>query len=130
MVEVRGGDIELAVTSATRDTGGFVTVSGKLTNVGGNFWSGVEWKADDTELAMKNPSSMAAATLVDKKGKKRYLILRDTEGHCLCTTFKGGVKPDQTKTWYTQFPAPPKNHDKVDFQIADMPPATVTLSDK
>ncbi len=36
----------------------------------------------------------------------------------------------ETTNWYTQFPAPPKGHDTVDFQIADMPPATVTLSQK
>lgn len=130
LAKVRGSDIELSVTSATRGEGGFVTVSGTVTNIGDSFWSGVEWKSDERELAMKNPSSMAAATLVDKKGKKRYYILRDTDGHCLCTTFKGGVQPNETKNWYTQFPAPPKDHDKVDFQIADMPPATITLSQK
>jgi hypothetical protein len=130
LAEVRGGNITLTVTSARREAGGFVTVSGKVTNTGSNNWTALDWKPEETELAIKNRASMADATLVDKKGKKRYLILRDTEGRCLCTSFTGGVVAGETTNWYTQFPAPPKNHDTVDFQIADMPPATITLTDK
>lgn len=130
LAQVRGDSITLTITSAQREEGGFVTVSGKLTNTGSNNWTALNWKPDETELAMKNRASMADAKLVDKKGKKRYYILRDTEGRCLCTSFTGGVGAGETTNWYTQFPAPPKNHDKVDFQIADMPPATITLSQK
>lgn len=128
LAEVRGDSITLTITSAQRESGGFVTVSGKLTNTGSNNWTALDWKPDETALAIKNRASMADAKLVDKKGKKRYYILRDTEGRCLCTSFTGGVGAGETTDWYTQFPAPPKDHDKVDFQIADMPPATITLS--
>jgi hypothetical protein len=72
---------------------------------------------------------MAGAKLVDKQGRKRYYILRDTEGRCLCTKFTLGVEGGKTADWYAQFPAPPEGHDEVDFQIADMPPATITISE-
>lgn len=60
---------------------------------------------------------------MDKAGKKKYLILRDTQGRCLCTKFEGGgVDAGQSADWYAQFPAPPEGTTKVDFQVGDMPP--------
>ncbi|MCF6522024.1 hypothetical protein [Streptomyces sp. JJ36] len=129
LAQVKSGDIALTIRSARREEGGFVTVTGTVTNNGSGVWTGIEWKSDETELSLKNPASMAAARLVDKAGKKRYYILRDTEGRCLCTAFKGGLNSGESESWYTQFPAPPKGNDEVDFQIADMPPATITLSE-
>jgi hypothetical protein len=130
LAQVRGGDLTLTLTSAVRDSGGFVTVNGSVTNNGGQNWAGLEWVSEETELAQKNRASMAGAKLIDKKGKKRYYILRDTEGRCLCTSFTpGGVPAGETKDWYAQFPAPPGGNDEVDFQIADMPPATITISE-
>jgi len=85
------------------------------------------WEGNESELALRNKLSVAGAKLVDKKGKKRYLVLRDTEGRCLCTSFGQPIQAGKSKTWYAQFPAPPKGNDKVEFQIADMPPATVTI---
>lgn len=130
LAEVKGGDsMTLTVTSAERDDGGFVTVNGRLTNGSSKLWTGVEWKSDETELSVKNQASMAASKLTDKAGKKRYFILRDTEGRCLCTSFQGGLKPGETKSWYAQFPAPPEDSTEVDFQIADMPPASLKISE-
>lgn len=129
LAEVKGSDgIRLSVSSAKREDGGFVTVTGEVTNTGSKFWSGVAWKSDEAELGNANPSSVAAAKLVDKKGKKRYYVLRDTEGRCLCTTFKGGLRAGASKTWYAQFPAPPAGNDEVEFQIADLPTAGITVS--
>lgn len=128
--EARGDDdITLTFESAVRDEGGFVTVTGKVKNGGSALWLSPSWSGDERELAAKNAASMAGAKLVDKNDKKRYYILRDTEGRCLCTVFQGGVKSGESKTWYAQFPAPAPGTKKVDFQIADMPPATIALSE-
>ncbi|MGW5738702.1 MULTISPECIES: hypothetical protein [Streptomyces] len=129
LAEVKGEEnITLTVSSAVRDEGGFVTVSGKVTNSGGKFWAAANWRGEERELN-KNGSSVAGANLVDNAGKKKYLVLRDTEGRCLCTKFTGGVKPGQTADWYAQFPAPPEGSDKVDFQVGAMPPASIELSE-
>lgn len=131
MAEVKGGDdLTLTFNSAKREEGGFVTVTGKLTNNGSGLWLSPGWSGDEEELAAKNKTSMAGAKLTDKSGKKRYYILRDTEGRCLCTSFPKGLKGGETETWYAQFPAPPDDNNKVDFQIADMPPAAITISGK
>ncbi|MFK4071258.1 hypothetical protein [Streptomyces sp. NPDC029674] len=129
LAEVKGEEsITLTVTSAVRDEGGFVTVSGKVTNNGGRFWAAANWRGEERELN-KNGSSVAGANLIDNAGKKKYLVLRDTEGRCLCTKFTGGVKPSQTADWYAQFPAPPEGTTKLDFQVGAMPPATIELSE-
>ncbi len=129
LAEVKGGDnITLIVNSAVRDEGGFLTVGGVVQNGKGGFWNPATWRGDEQELS-DNAASMAGASLVDRVGKKKYLILRDTEGRCLCTKFTGGFRKDEEKTWFAQFPAPPASTTKVDFQIADMPPATIEISD-
>lgn len=128
IVEVKSNGITLGVTSAKRDQGGFVTINGKVTNGTSGLWIGAEWISDENELK-KNGGSLAGASLVDEKGKKKYLILRDTEGRCLCTKFQGGVAQGATVDWFAQFPAPPAGTTSVQFQVPTMPPATVELSD-
>ncbi|MGW7052543.1 hypothetical protein [Streptomyces sp. NPDC054887] len=129
LAEVQGGeDITLTITSAVRDEGGFVTVEGKVKNGSGGRWSAPGWQGSERELA-DNSGSMAGSSLVDKAGKKKYLVLRDTDGRCLCTQFSGGFRSGDEKAWYAQFPAPPAGSTKVDFQIADMPPAAIEITD-
>ncbi|MET7595231.1 hypothetical protein ACWERY_18925 [Streptomyces sp. NPDC004082] len=129
LAEVKGeGGVTLTISSAKRDEGGFVTVEGTVVNGTGKAWSVGDWRGDERELA-KNGGSMAGANLVDQQAKKKYLVLRDTEGRCLCTRFSGGLAQGETTQWYAQFPAPPDGTTKVSFQVGAMPPATVELSE-
>ncbi|MEV6792377.1 hypothetical protein AB0M87_10330 [Streptomyces sp. NPDC051320] len=129
LAQVKGSDgVTLTITSAVRDAGGFVTVSGKVTNGSGKIWTPTTWAGDESELA-GNSASMAGASLVDATGKKKYLILRDTSGRCLCTKFVGGFVPNAEKSFYAQFPAPPASTKSVEFQVGDMPPATIDISE-
>ncbi|GAB2984368.1 hypothetical protein GCM10023080_057690 [Streptomyces pseudoechinosporeus] len=128
LAESQQDDISLAITSAVRDPGGFVTVSGSVTNNGSSLFAAADWRGDEKELS-KNASSVAGASLVDQAGKKKYLILRDTEGRCLCTRFVGGIRAGESSDWYAQFPAPPEGTTKVSFQVGGMPPASVELTE-
>ncbi|MDX2525881.1 hypothetical protein [Streptomyces europaeiscabiei] len=128
LAEVKAGGLTLKVTSAARDGGGFVTVEGTVTNGTGKPWVAADWRGDESEL-VKNGGSIAGANLVDQTGKKKYLVLRDTEGRCLCTRFTGGVGTGATTDWFAQFPAPPESTTSVDFQVGSMPPATIELSE-
>ncbi|MFF1637379.1 hypothetical protein ACFVXA_07060 [Streptomyces sp. NPDC058246] len=129
LAEVKGENgLVLAVTSAKRDSGGFVTVEGTVTNNTSALWVAAEWRGDESELA-KNGGSIAGASLIDQKGKKKYLILRDTSGRCLCTQFTGGVRQGAMAQWFAQFPAPPAGTTTVDFQVGSMPPASIELTD-
>ncbi|MFE0541723.1 hypothetical protein [Streptomyces sp. NPDC058891] len=128
LAEVKGENgLTLTVTSAKRDGGGFVTVEGSVTNNTDSIWVAANWRGDERELS-KNGASIAGASLIDQKGKKKYLILRDTSGRCLCTQFTGGVQQGATAQWFAQFPAPPEGTTDVDFQVGSMPPASIDLS--
>jgi len=129
LAEVKGENgLVLAVTSAKRDDGGFVTVEGTVTNDTDTLWVAADWRGDERELA-RNGGSIAGASLIDQKGKKKYLILRDTSGRCLCTQFTGGVRQGETTQWFAQFPAPPAGTSAVDFQVGSMPPASIEISE-
>ncbi|MEI5525788.1 hypothetical protein WB401_39660 [Streptomyces brasiliscabiei] len=129
LAEVKGENgLTLTVSSAKRDEGGFVTVEGAVVNNTGEAWVPASWLGDEKELA-KNGASIAGASLVDQTGKKKYLVLRDTSGRCLCTQFTGGVDEGATAQWFAQFPAPPESTTSVDFQVGSMPPATIELSE-
>lgn len=126
LAEVKSNGITLDITSALRSDGGFLTVKGTVTNGTSGIWVGSEWASDETELK-KNGGSLAGASIVDQAKKKRYLILRDTEGRCLCTKFEGGVNSGATTDWFAQFPAPPTSTTKVDFEVPSMPPAVIDI---
>lgn len=128
LAEVKSNGITLTVSSVTRDEGGFLTVSGKVTNGTSGIWVASEWRSDESELK-KNGGSLAGASVVDQEGKKKYLVLRDTTGRCLCTKFEGGVNQSQSADWYAQFPAPPEGTTKLQFQVPTMPPASIELSE-
>ncbi|MFD5023510.1 hypothetical protein [Streptomyces sp. NPDC058373] len=127
LAEVTSSSVTLTVTSAQRDSAGFLTVSGTVRNDTDGLWTGGDWLGDERELR-RNGGSVAGASLIDKSAKKKYLVLRDTGGRCLCTKFEGGVKSGDSAEWFAQFPAPPGEVAEVDFQVGNMPPASIKLS--
>ncbi|MFE2272411.1 hypothetical protein ACFXB4_24630 [Streptomyces lavendulae] len=116
----------LLINSVRRDAGGFVTVNGQIKNTGSEAfthtadWRGIELKGSG--------ESVAGATLVDKAGKKRYYVLRDTESRCLCTTGVSSVDPGQVVPFFAQFPAPPASTTEVEFSLPTFATATVKIS--
>ncbi|MEU0690402.1 hypothetical protein [Streptomyces uncialis] len=127
LAEAKDGDITVKIETAVRDSGGFVTVSGTVRNDGNGSWLGENWKSDEHELRT-NGGSLAGASLVDRAGKKKYLVLRDTSGRCLCTKFSRQMRSGDSASWFAQFPAPPAEA-KVDFQVGSMPPAAIEISE-
>ncbi|MEO3754306.1 hypothetical protein [Streptomyces sp. B6B3] len=127
LAEVTGGEeLTLTITSVEREEGGFITVEGTLHNGGDNTFFDLNWAGGETELA-ENGFSMAGASLVATEEEKRYLILRDTSGRCLCTGFGTGIEPDAAVSWFAQFPEPQPETTQVDFQVGDLPPATIEI---
>ncbi|MFE2185804.1 hypothetical protein [Streptomyces sp. NPDC059455] len=125
--EMKGpGGVVVTLHSAVRDDGGFVTVNATVTNHGSRLFNAIDWRSKETEV--KSLSSVSGASLVDEKGKKRYLVLRDTDGQCLCTTGLSGIKPNESRPLFAQFPAPPESVKEIDFQIPTMPSVSITLS--
>ncbi|MFE7856295.1 hypothetical protein ACIRP3_22215 [Streptomyces sp. NPDC101209] len=129
LAELKGPDgLLLQVTSAKRDSGGFVTVSGDLKNDSGKTLTlPAQLSGNETEI-IKNGRSLGGATLVDSKGKKRYYVLRDTDGRPLTTTGITSVKSGETVPVFMQFPAPPADTTQVSFQLPMFAPADIEIS--
>lgn len=118
--------MSLVINSMQRDPGGFLTVNGQIKNTGSESFAGTSaWRG----IELKGTGeSVAGATLVDKAGKKRYYVLRDTEARCLCTTGISSVGPGQVIPFFAQFPAPPPSTGEVEFSLPTFATATVKIS--
>ena len=129
LAELRGPDgLVLDITSADRDSGGFVTVNADLRNDGSKTAIiSSQLTGNETEI-MKNGQSFGGATLVDSKGKKRYYVLRDTDGRPLTTTGITTIKAGDTKVVFMQFPAPPSTTTEVSFELPTFSVGTIKIS--
>lgn len=129
LAEVKGQDgLLLKITSAARDAGGFVTVSGELKNDGAeSVRVSSRVSGDETEV-VRHGTSLGGATLVDSSGKKRYYVLRDTEGRPLATTDMPKIKPGASIPVFMQFPSPPASTTEVSFQLPTFASATISIS--
>ncbi|AOT60800.1 hypothetical protein ACFV08_18240 [Streptomyces fradiae] len=122
------GGLELVIHTAARDQGGFLTVTGTLKNpTSQTLEAPLEWNGEELQVKKTGPS-FAGATLIDKVDKKRYYVLRDTEGFPLTTTGVTTVKGGESIVMFAQFPAPPVTTTQVEFQLPKMSPATIEIS--
>ncbi|MCL7428505.1 hypothetical protein ACFVP3_19640 [Streptomyces sp. NPDC057806] len=129
LAELRGEEgLVLRLTSAQRDSGGFVTVSGEMKNDGDEAARvSVRTSGDETEI-LRHGSSLGGATLVDSASKKRYYVLRDTDGRPLTTTDMPRIKAGDSIPVFMQFPAPPTDTTEVTFQLPTFAAATIQIS--
>ncbi|MFC8870878.1 hypothetical protein ACFUAC_25050 [Streptomyces sp. NPDC057148] len=129
LAELKGEDgLVLEITSAKRDAGGFVTVSGEMKNDGDESARvSVRTAGDETEI-IRHGSSLGGATLVDSAGKKRYYVLRDTDGRPLTTTNMPRIKAGASIPVFMQFPAPPADTTEVTVQLPTFASATISIS--
>ncbi|MGW4547821.1 hypothetical protein ACWEN4_15760 [Streptomyces violaceorubidus] len=130
LAELRGpSGLFLKVTDAQRDGGGFVTVSGDLKNDGDKAINvPAQLSGNETEI-IRNGKSLGGATLVDSKGKKRYYVLRDTEGRPLTTTKFPPLKAGESLPVFMQFPAPPADTTEVTLQLPMFTTGTIEISE-
>jgi hypothetical protein len=129
LAELKGPNgLLLQITSAVRDSGGFVTVNGDLKNDGSEVAViPAALSGNETEI-MNNGRSLGGATLVDSKGKKRYYVLRDTDGRPLTTTGFTSIKSGETMDVFLQFPAPPSSSTELTFQLPLFASAAIQIS--
>ncbi|KOX02087.1 hypothetical protein [Streptomyces sp. NRRL B-3648] len=129
LAELKGSDgLLLQITSAVRDSGGFITVNGTLKNDGAkSIVIPSALSGNETEI-LRNGRSLGGATLIDPEGRKRYYVLRDTEGRPLTTTGFSTLEAGATLAVFMQFPAPPANTAEVDFQLPTFSSAAIKIS--
>ncbi|MFD6530088.1 hypothetical protein [Streptomyces sp. NPDC060184] len=128
LAEVRGRGTTLVINQVVRDSGGFLTVQGEIKNVSDRVQNSSGWAGIESSVSGSNPNSVAGATLVDKTGKKRYYVLRDTESRCLCTTGIAPLVVGASIPIFMQFPAPPATTTEVDFTLPTFATTSLKIS--
>ncbi|MFI6963960.1 hypothetical protein [Streptomyces sp. NPDC050255] len=129
LAEIKGqGGLTLVIQQVKRDSGGFITVQGEIKNESDQAKNSAGWVGAESAVVAKNPNSVAGATLVDKAGKKRYYILRDTDSRCLCTTGILPLQPGKSSPVFMQFPAPPETSTEVDFTLPTFATTSLKIS--
>ncbi|MEU3446003.1 hypothetical protein AB0H29_02050 [Streptomyces thermolilacinus] len=123
-----GNGFQFVIHSAVRDEGGFLTISATLKNTSSQLLvAKSQWSGEELNVRRTGPS-FAGITLLDKTEKKRYYVLRDTEGYPLTTTGVTSLEAGKSVAVFAQFPAPPANVTHVDIQFPLMPTATIEIS--
>ncbi|MFI1162522.1 hypothetical protein ACH4UM_02685 [Streptomyces sp. NPDC020801] len=129
LAELKGANgLLLQISSAQRDSGGFVTVNGQFKNDGSQSQViPAELRGDETEI-LKHGTSLGGATLVDSQAKKRYYVLRDTDGRPLTTTGLTTIEAGQTIPVFMQFPSPPSSTTDVTLQLPTFSSGNIKIS--
>ncbi|WP_392672272.1 hypothetical protein [Streptomyces sp. LN785] len=129
LAEARGQNgVTLIINQVKRDSGGFVTVQGEIKNGSDTNQPSGGWAGSEAGIVPQNPNSVAGAALIDKVGKKRYYVLRDTENRCLCTTGILPLQPGKSTAVFMQFPAPPSTTTEVDFMLPTFATTSLKIS--
>jgi hypothetical protein len=55
----------------------------------------------------KDFATISGVHLLDTTNKKKHFVLRDTEGHCVCSKGLKDIKPKESINVWARFPAPP-----------------------
>lgn len=66
--------------------------------------------------------SVGGVHLVDPAGKKKYLVVRDAEEKCVCSTDLADAKPKTRVNLWAKFPAPPAGVQKISIVIPHFSP--------
>src|SRR5437016_4274411 len=115
--ETSGARIE--IQEFKRSSGGSVTLrfslindSDKAIGMWGYLYGGLGGDAQ----------TVAGVTLVDPVGKKKYFVLRDSEGACLCSRAVPDVTPKGRLNMWAKFPAPPDDVQKISVIVPHFAP--------
>jgi hypothetical protein len=89
---------KIVVTSVKRDAANTVTLRFQLINDG-------EGKVKTYEV-LGSYFSLDKLALVDSANKKKYLVVKDSSGECVCSQLKDDVDPGTRFNLWAKFPAP------------------------
>jgi hypothetical protein len=108
--------VRIDVLSLERRAGDTVLLRFKVTNtgsalvrLGSNLGNGA--------LAF----DVSAVSLIDLKGNKRYLVMTDSNGSCVCSvlaTSIEAIQPSESRVLEATFPAPPAGVSSFEVQVA------------
>lgn len=111
---------KIVVRELKRDGAGTVTLRFQLVN--------------DGEAAVKTYGvlgeffTMSKITLIDTANKKKYLVVEDAQGHCVCSELKSDVVKGSRFNLWAKFPAPPADVAKITVVVPGFEPVDVPIT--
>jgi len=103
------------VQELKRSSGGTVTLKFTMINdSNGQLETGSRFGESGQN---KDFRSIGGITLIDPVSKKKYLVVRDSEGNCICSVGIPDINSKSRSNLWAKFPAPPQDVKKVSIVI-------------
>ena len=95
----------------------------KFTIINGSE-KGVSFNYDfgDPDHHIKDFDSVGGVSLVDAAGKKKYMVVRDSETACVCSRGVKDVPPGSRVNLWAKFPPPPEDVKRISIMIPHFAP--------
>jgi len=112
--------LRVDVQELKRSSGGTITLKFIMVNDSGGK---VSFQYDFRELnQQKDEYSISGVQLVDPAGKKKYPVIRDGQGNCLCSRGIASLASKSRSNLWAKFPAPPGDVKKLSIVIPHFMP--------
>ena len=110
--------IRVDVQELKRDSGGTLTLRFAIVNDTDKSWG-------DTcafrESGSEGCKTISGVHLLDAANKKKYLVVRDAQGKCVCGTIES-IAAKSSRNMWAKFPAPPDSVTKISVIIPNFMP--------
>lgn len=106
-------DVRVEVTELKRTSGDTLTLKFAMINDSGDRLDFSYNFAEEGKYHTIDFASIGGGHLIDAVNKKKYFVLRDTEGKCVCSRSLKTVEPGSRTNLYAKFPAPPESVEKI-----------------
>ena len=74
------------------------------------------------QAGINESNTIGGVHLIDPVGKKKYLVVRDSQNNCDCSRKLTELKPKSSINLWARFPAPPDNVEKINVVIPRFAP--------
>lgn len=111
--------VQLVIKSLVRNEGDTVTLRFQIANNSNSqFNQACEFR---DSAANDECGVLSGVYLIDQSNKKKYLVVRDSDGKCICASVKKIDKGNSQNLWAT-FQAPPAETQKETVVVPAFPP--------
>ena len=76
----------------------------------------------DQNVAKSDNNAVSGIYLVDVANKKKYFVVVDTDGHCICSRDVSNIPPKGSANMWAKFPAPPDSVTKIGVVVPHFVP--------
>src|SRR5215212_4652906 len=112
--------VTLVVQELKRTSGGTVSLKFSVTNASTETLDyGYNYGENNRTSDF---ASVGGVVLVDEANKKKYFVVRDSEGQCVCSRGLKDQHAGETRNLWARFPAPPDDVQKVSVVVPHFSP--------